>query len=265
MKARIHTIDLAYDDHGMGTPIIFLHAFPLNRTMWRGQIMALLNEQRYRLVALDFRGFGESDTGVGVTTMEQLADDVIGLMDNLGMQQAILCGLSMGGYVSFAAQRKYPQRINGLILADTKPEADNGEVQANREKVALQAETVGTSVIADAQIPRLITEQTRKQHPEVEMLLRRMIEATSAAGLAAASRGMGQRLDSNDVLVSIDCPTLVIVGEQDGITPPTIAQSYAAKIAGAQCVVIPQAGHLSNLEQPELFLEAVRSFLRSAF
>ncbi|MBV9232125.1 MAG: alpha/beta fold hydrolase [Chloroflexi bacterium] len=265
MKVSIDGVGIAYDDHGIGQPIIFLHGFPLNRSMWTGQITALLNEQRFRLVALDWRGFGESDTSASTSTMELFADDVARLMDNLGMQQAILCGLSMGGYAALAFLRKYPQRITGLILADTRPGADNEEGKATREKVALLAESQGTEAIADLQLPRLISDYTRQHHPEVETRVRQMINAASPSGIAAASRGMAQRLDSTDLLATIACPTLVIVGEQDVLTPPAVAQNYATKIPGTQLAVIPHSGHLSNLEQPEAFLAALRSFLQASF
>ena len=228
-------------------------------------MVALLAEERYRLVALDWRGFGESDITSDITTMEQLADDVAGLMDVLGMQDAILCGLSMGGYVAFAFLRKYPQRVKGLILADTRPGADTDEGRANRESVARLAESQGTGAIADLQIPKLISEYTRRHHPEVEARIRQMINAATPQGIAAASRGMAQRADSTDLLPTIACPTLVLAGEQDGLTPPSVAQDYASKIPSAQFVVIPNAGHLSNLEQPEAFLQAVSGFLRTSF
>src|SRR6266436_3255455 len=263
MKAPINNVRLAYDDHGVGLPVIFLHAFPLNRRMWEGELTALLGEARYRLVALDWRGFGESEITNEISTMELFADCVAGLMDTLGMQSAVLCGLSMGGYAAFAFLRKYPQRVAGLILADTRPGADTPEAQANRENVARIAETQGTGAIADLQVPRLLSEYTRQHHPEVEMRVRQMIEAATVQGIAAASRGMAQRADSTDLLAGITCPTLVIVGEQDTLTPPTLAQDYASQIPGAQLIVIQHAGHLSNLEQPEAFLQAVRGFLGS--
>lgn len=263
MKVSINNIYLAYDDHGIGLPVIFLHAFPLNRQMWQGEMAALLGDQRYRLVALDWRGFGESDITSPVSTMELFAEDVAGLMDLLGIQKAVLCGLSMGGYAAFAFLRNYPQRLAGLILADTRPGADSSEAQANRENVARIAETQGTGAIADLQVPRLISEYTRQHHPEVENRIRQMIYAATPQGIAAASRGMAQRADSTGLLAGITCPALVIVGEQDTLTPPTVAQEFASQIPGAQVVVIPQAGHLSNLEQPELFLQVVRGFLAS--
>jgi 3-oxoadipate enol-lactonase len=265
LKTNINNIGIAYDDHGAGQPILFLHAFPLNRSMWEDQIVALLKEQRYRLVALDWRGFGESDIDANISTMEQLADDVAGLMDTLGMQKAILCGLSMGGYVAFAFLRKYPQRVHGLILCDTRPGADNEEGKANREKVALLAESEGPGAIADLQLPRLISDYTRQHSPEVEVRIRQMILAATAQGIAAVSRGMAQRADSTDLLATISCPTLVLVGERDVFTPPAVVQAYAAQIPGAQFAIIPYAGHLSNIEQPEAFLDALHNFLQVFF
>jgi 3-oxoadipate enol-lactonase len=263
MKIPVNNTNLGYDDHGIGLPILFLPAFPLNRTMWQGELISLLSDERYRLIALDWRGFGESEITDPISTMDLFADDVAGLMDSLGIQEAILSGLSMGGYAAFAFLRKYPQRVSGLILADTRPSADTPEAQANRENVARIAETQGTGAIADLQIPRVLSEYTRLHHPEVEMRVRQMIEAATVQGIAAASRGMAKRADSTDLLARIACPTLVIVGEQDALTPPSVAQEYASQIPGAQLVVITNAGHLSNLEQPEAFLQAVRGFLGS--
>src|SRR5947209_1478545 len=263
MKTTINDINIAYDDHGMGLPVLFLHAFPLNRNMWEGELTTLLSEERYRLVTLDWPGFGESDIAADVSTMELLADCVAGLMDRLGMQSAVLCSLSMGGYAAFAFLRKYPQRVAGLILADTRPGADTPEMQANRENVARLAETQGTGAVADLQVPRLISDATRQDHPEIEIRIRQMIDAATPRGIAAASRGMVLRQDATEVLPGITFRTLVIVGEQDALTPPAAAQEYAALIPGAQLVVIPQAGHLSNLEQPDLFLATISSFLQS--
>lgn len=265
MKATVNGVTLAYDDHGAGWPLIFLHAFPLNRGMWESEIKALLPSGRFRLVAPDWRGFGESEISGEISTMELFADDVAGLMDVLGMQDAILCGLSMGGYAAFAFLRKYPRRVKGLILADTRPRADTPEAQANRENVARLVETEGTGAIADLQLPRLISEETRQHHPDVEARIRQLIDSATPRGIAAASRGMAQRADSSDLLASIAVPTLVIVGEQDALTPPAVAQEYAARIPDARLFTIPHAGHLSNLEQPEVFLQALKNFLVTSF
>jgi pimeloyl-ACP methyl ester carboxylesterase len=265
MKAALNSTQIAYSDHGIGLPVIFLHAFPLNRAMWNGDIAGLLDEQRYRLVSLDWRGFGESDApGEGeISTMDLLAGDVVALMDHLGIEQAVLCGLSMGGYVAFACWRRYAQRIGGLILADTRPAADTPEAQANRENVARLAEAQGTTAIADLQLPRLISDYTRQHHPLVETRVRQMINAATPPGIAAAARGMARRADSSDLLANISCPTLVITGEQDAVIPLSESQVYASSIPDAQFVAIPDAGHLSNLEQPDVFLTSVSSFLQS--
>jgi 3-oxoadipate enol-lactonase len=266
MKARINSVDIAYDDHGAGTPILFLHAFPLNKNMWAGQISALLGQGNgtpcpYRLVALDWRGFGESSLANDISTMELLADDVAGLMDTLGMQRAIICGLSMGGYITFSFLRKYPQRVQGLILADTRPGADPAEGKANRENIARLALSQGPGAVADILIPNVLSSYTRQHHPLVEESVRQMINAASPQGIAAASRGMALRPDSSDLLASISCPTLVVVGEQDAFAPPAVAREYAAGIRESQLVIIPNAGHLSPLEQPQAFLAAVQKFL----
>jgi len=264
-KALVNGIRIAYDDHGAGLPVLFLHAFPLNRSMWEDQIKALLSENRFRLVAPDWRGFGESDIISEVSTMEMFADDLAGLMDSLGIDTAILCGLSMGGYVAFAFLRKYPQRVQGLILADTRPGADTPEAQANREKVALLAETEGPGAIADLQLPTLISDYTRRHSPKVELRIRQMIMAATPQGIAAASRGMAVRNDSTDLLNNIVYPTLVLVGEQDVLIPADVAKDYATRIPGAQFVIIPHAGHISNLEQPQTFLQAISGFLHASF
>jgi 3-oxoadipate enol-lactonase len=263
LRASINGIELGYDDHGVGQPIIFLHAFPLNRSMWTGLTTALLSEPRFRLVTFDWPGFGESNLHDRVSTMEQFADDVAALMDMLGMQQAVLCGLSMGGYVAFAFLRKYPQRVKALILADTRPGADSEEAKANREQVARLVEEQGVDAFADLQIPKLLAEYTRQHHPEIEVRVRQMFNIATPEGIAAASRGMAQRADATDLLAAITCPTLVVVGANDSLTPPAVAQAYARDIPGAQVAVVPLAGHLSNLEQPDAFLDVVRPFLMS--
>src|SRR5260370_39814052 len=185
MKVSISNTYLAYDDHGIGIPVLLLHAFPLNRGMWQGEVTGLLKDGRYRLVALDWRGFGESDITLPISTMELFADDAAGLMDLLGIQQAVLCGLSMGGYAAFAFLRKYPQRVAGLLLADTRPGADSPEAQANRENVARIAETQGGTAIADLQVPRLLSEDTREQHLQVEGPVRHMIVTAQPPAIAS--------------------------------------------------------------------------------
>ncbi|HTI13364.1 MAG TPA: alpha/beta fold hydrolase [Dictyobacter sp.] len=264
VRLIINSVEVAYDDHGVGIPVIFLHAFPLNRHMWDGQVSALLDEQRFRLITLDWPGFGESVLSTDISTMESFADCIAGVMDALGIPQAILCGLSMGGYAAFAFLRKYPQRIRGLILSDTRPGADDETGKANRVRLAQVAETQGADAIADLQMSKLISEDTRQHHPAVEERVRQLISTASPQGIAAASRGMAQRQDATDLLSQIQFPTLVLVGEHDALTPPSVVQEYTKEISSARMAVIPHAGHLANLEQPDAFLAAIRSFLLTA-
>lgn len=263
MKVTINGIDLGYEDHGIGLPVIFLHAFPLHRQMWAGVVTSLLEEQRYRLVAPDVRGFGESGLQTDVTTMELVADDIAALLDQLGMQRAVLCGLSMGGYIALAFLRKYAARVQGLILADTRPGADDEEGKVRREQLAQLAETQGAEAVADAQVPRLLAEHTRHYEPEVETRVRQMINAAHPYSIASAARGMAERRDQTEIVKNAQCPVMVIVGEHDAVIPPDIAKAYASEIPGARVEIIPRAGHLSNLEQPEAFLHAIRSFLET--
>lgn len=266
MQTLVNTVSLAYDDRGEGLPVVFLHAFPLTRQMWAEDMQALLQERRYRLIALDWRGFGASElprppTGPAISPMTTLADDVAGLLDVLGLQQATLCGLSMGGYVAFAFARRYPQRLRGLVLADTRPGADTPEARAARASVAQLAESQGTTAIADLQLPRLLARSTHQHSPAVEAHVRRLIDGATPQGIAAAARGMAAREDASDLLPTLACPTLVIAGEEDALIPPQETREYAARIPGAHLALLPRAGHLSNLEQPHAFIQAVSQFL----
>lgn len=266
MQTQVTTVSLGYDDQGEGLPVVFLHAFPLTRQMWAETIQALLQEQRYRLIALDWRGFGTSElprlpVGPAISPMTTLADDVAGLLDVLGIERATLCGISMGGYVAFAFARRYPQRLRGLILADTRPSADTPQARAARESVARLAESQGTAAIADLQLPRLLASAVHQRAPAVEAYVRRLIDGATPEGIAAAARGMAIREDASDLLPTLVCPTLIIAGEEDALIPPQETREYAARIPGAHVALLPHAGHLSNLEQPHAFIQAVSQFL----
>jgi 3-oxoadipate enol-lactonase len=261
MIAPINGINLAYTDQGHGLPVVLLHAFPLSRAMWEPQIAAL--SQAYRVIALDFRGFGESDAPLWHYTLDQFADDVRGLLDHLAIQQAVFVGLSMGGYTLFALYRNCADRIKGLVLADTRAEADTPEGRASRFAMAQVAYTQGTGAVADLMLPKLLSSLARETKPQLVAQVRAIIEHTQVSGIAGALMAMAERPDSVSLLEQITCPTLVIVGELDGPTPPDEARLMAERTPGARLVVIPQAGHLSNLEQPEAFNRAVLDFLQA--
>lgn len=261
MLAKINGLNLAYTDQGHGMPVVLLHAFPQNRAMWAQQVEAL--SKTHRIIAPDFRGFGESDALLWHYTLNQFADDVAGLLDHLAIKQAVLVGLSMGGYTLFAFYRKYADRIKGLVLADTRAQPDTEEGRAGRFAMAQTAYTKGAGAVADIMLPKLLSPVALQTKPELVGQVRATIEQTQVSGIAGALMAMAERPNSVPLLAQITCPTLVITGELDGPTPPADGQFMAERISGARLEIISQAGHLSNLEQPDAFTGAVRSFLNS--
>lgn len=268
MTVKINGINLAYSDQGNGQPIVFLHAFPLNRSMWEPQIQAL--SQQFRVITMDLRGHGESDAPMWRYTLEQFADDVRGLLGHLRISQPVLAGLSMGGYVLFAYYRKYggsPGKdtcpIKGLILADTRAQADTAEGRASRFAMAQTAYAEGAGAIADLMLPKLLSPASLQSRPDLVARVRDMIAWTQLSGVVGDLTAMAERPDSVPLLQRIACPTLVIVGQDDQATPPAEAKLIAEHIRGARLEVIPGAGHLANLEQPQAFNRAIISFLES--
>ena len=257
VQAKINGITLAYNDQGTGLPIVFLHAFPLNRTMWAEQVKALSSQ--FRAITIDLRGHGESDAPLWHYTLDQAADDVIGLLDHLSIRQAVFVGLSMGGYVLFALYRKYADRVQGLVLADTRAQADTAEGKEARFQMAQIAYKNGPSAIADIMLPKLLSPATIQTRPELVRRVRTMIEGTQVSGIAGDLMALAERPDSIALLNQITCPTQIVVGEQDLATPPSDAKLMADRIPDARLTIIPGAAHLSNMEQPGLFNETIRS------
>ena len=262
MKQRIGKIELAWEEAGRGAPVVLLHAFPLNRRMWAPQVKEL--SARYRVIAPDFRGHGESGVAEEDSTMERLAEDVRGLLDHLKLERVALGGLSMGGYVAFAFVRRWPERVRTLVLADTRAGADTEEGRKGRYETAALAEREGSAAIANLMAPKLLGPATLERKPEVVAAVREMILEASPAGIAAALRGMAARPASFDLLPQIKCLTLIVVGEQDGLTPPADSEVMAEAIPNSRLVKIPDAGHLSNLEQPEKFNQVLLDFLQES-
>ncbi|MEW6543026.1 MAG: alpha/beta fold hydrolase [Nitrospirota bacterium] len=261
MRAQINGITLAYDDRGTGLPLVFLHAFPFNRTMWEPQLKGL--SDRFRVVTVDLRGHGESDAPLWHYTMDQFADDVKGLLDHLAVEQAVLAGLSMGGYLGFAFYRKYPERIKALVFADTRAEADKPETVAWRFNLAQRVYKEGAKAVADEMGPKLLSPKTYQTKPDLVALVRAISLSTPTSGALGDLMALAERPDSTPLLGRIACPTLVLVGQDDALTTVEENRRIAERIRGARFEVIPAAGHLSNLEQPETFNRAVRSFLET--
>jgi pimeloyl-ACP methyl ester carboxylesterase len=250
---------MEYDDAGRGRPMVLLHAFPLAREMWRPQVEALRDD--CRLLAPDLRGFGGTGPFDGPPSVERMADDVAGLLDALRVSEAVVAGLSMGGYVALAFARRHGGRLRGLVLADTRAEADGPEARANRDKLIAFARDHSAADVIDQLLPKMVSEETRTRRPEVVAEVRRIASAQPPAGVIAALQALRNRPDATRGLELITVPTLVVVGRDDALTPPAVAQALAAGIRGADLATLDGAGHLSNLEQPAAFNSVVRQFL----
>jgi pimeloyl-ACP methyl ester carboxylesterase len=239
--------------------LLLLHAFPLNARMWDEQLA--LASGGWHVVAPQLRGF---DGGAGdppAASVDDYAGDVIDLLDALHVKQAVVAGLSMGGYVAFALLRLAARYVQGLILADTRSQADTPEGIAGRTRLLQVVQDKGPSGVADEMIPKLLGETTRATRPAVEARVRSLALASSSEAIAGAIRALMTRPDSTPLLASIHVPTLIVVGDEDTITPPAASEEMQRAIAGSELVRIPQAGHLSNLEQPDLFTAALAAFL----
>ena len=262
MKATINGIQLFYSDQGQGNPIVFIHAFPLSSAMWEPQVREFSNN--HRVIALDLRGHGESDAPLWHFTLDDFADDIYELLSYLGIAQATFVGLSMGGYILLALFRKYPELFIRMVLADTRAQADSDEAKAGRFAMAQVAYQKGPDTIAEMMIPKLLGPASLENRQDLIGHIRSMIHRNPASGIIVDLMAMAQRPDSTPLLSNIICPTLIIVGEDDVATPPAEGQYLKDGIPGAELVVLPEAGHLSNLEQPVAFNQALTAFLKKS-
>lgn len=261
-KTRIAGSEIAYAVEGRGPAVLFLHAFPLGMFMWDSQAAALA--ATHTVVRFDCRGFGASPPGDALLTMERIADDAVALLDQLQISKAVVCGCSMGGYAAFAMVRRHADRLRGLVLQDTRAGADGDEARRGRAELAERVLKEGVTAAADAFLPRLVGETTRRERPELVTRLREAILAAPPRGVSDALAGLAARADSTPTLREIRVPTLVVCGVEDVITPVAEAESMQRAIPGARLEIIPKAGHLSNLENPQAFDRALRDFLAEA-
>jgi len=255
----VNGVKVANDDVGSGPAVVLLHGYPFNRSLWRSQVAAL--QQNHRVIVPDLRGHGESAIVPGPSTMELMAGDVAGLLENLDIAQATIGGLSMGGYVALAFCRLFPSRVRSLIFAATRAQGDNDEAKRNREVQATKARQEGMEGIADALLPKLLTADTVTKRPEIVKHLRGMMASTDPEGAAAALEGMAIRQDQTSFLSQIAVPTLIMVGSEDAITPPADAELMHRESSLSRLEIIKGAGHVLNLEKPEDFNAAVMKFL----
>jgi pimeloyl-ACP methyl ester carboxylesterase len=255
---------LAVHTSGAGRPLLLLHAFPLDHRMWVGQ--EPLADQ-LRLIIPDQRGFGGSRTAGCPTSLEQLADDAVALLDALHIDEpAIVCGCSMGGYVAQHVAIRHPTRVRSLILVDTKLEADTPEAREARADLAAKVQKLGAEIVAAAMVPRLLTANPEAngvaRRGEIEALLHRMILEQPVSTIVAALAALAARPDMTGCMQHVAVPTLLVVGADDQITPPECLIRAEAIIPESRLLIVPHAGHMTPLEAPAVFNAAVLEFLR---
>ena len=253
-----------FTDTGQGTPLVLLHALPVDSRMWDPVRDALAGAAR--VITPDQRGFGHSPLPPDdrEPRLDAVADDVLELMDDLGLERAVLGGCSMGGCAAMAVLRRAPHRVAGLVLVDTRPDADNDERRAGRLAMAEQVERDGVSWLADTVLPGLLAAGTPEVRPELDARLRALVTAQPPAGVAWAQRAMAARPDSTDVLRAFDGPALAVVGERDVLSPPDVVRRMAALLPQGELVELPGCGHLSPMEAPDEVAAAVSSWLGRA-
>jgi pimeloyl-ACP methyl ester carboxylesterase len=259
MSADVTASGIHYEVQGSGAPVLFLHAFPLHLRMWDAQVEALPAGQQ--AIRFDARGFGQTPAGDSLLTMERIADDAAAVLDHLGAPPAVVCGLSMGGYAAFAMVRRHPEKIRALVLADTRSGPDTPESRQSRAEQRERVRREGSAVLADVFLRRLVGETTHRERAQVVSRLRQMILSASAQGITDALAGLAARADSTTTLREIRVPTLILCGTEDVLTPPAESEHMKAGIKGSELTLIPGAGHLSSLEDPDAFNAALGSFL----
>lgn len=249
-----------YEEFGKGQPVVLLHAFPLSRQMWKPQIETLV-EANCRVITPDFPGFGDTPMVSKTSTMEDLANGVAELLHHLKIEKATIGGLSMGGYVTLNLYRLHPNLFSKMILADTSSFADTEEKRAGRFKLIGETEAKGMSAIVDGMLPKLTSDYTKENNPNLISQLEEQFLQTNANAAIAALRGMAQRKDHTEMLENIKVPTLLVFGEEDKVTDLEGAKVLDARIPNSRLIVIEKIGHFSNLENTERFNNILRDFL----
>jgi 3-oxoadipate enol-lactonase len=256
-------IEIAFTESGKGRPVVLLHGYPFDKSMWSEQIEALA-AGGFRAIAPDLGGLGETKSSSEIVTMDDMARDTAALLDHLGVEKAVICGLSMGGYVAFEFMHLFPARVLGLVLAGTRAPADNEQEKAGREQQVQTMLRAGMVPISIATLPKLLARRTLAEKPDVVKRVRAMITRADPNGAAAAQRGMAARRDYTGDLPDIDVPTLIVVGREDSIRPVADAEFIHRGIRDSRLEIIEDAAHMTNMEQPEIFDRVLIEFLESS-
>lgn len=256
----VRGVSLAVDAQGDGDAILFLNAFPLDRTMWRPLASVLTG---WRRIMPDYRGFGESETPDAGYTIDEYADDAAALLGALRVERAVVCGISMGGYVAFDLWRRHPERVRALVLINTRATPDDGDAKAQRDATITRVRRDGPGALAESMTPSLLAPTTMTTMPDVVSQVKATIGRAHTDGVAGALAAMRDRLDATPLLSTITVPTLVIAGHEDQLIPAAAQRAMADAIPGAHFTVLPGAGHLAPLEQPVNTGRLVGEFLES--
>ncbi|HEV8264412.1 MAG TPA: alpha/beta fold hydrolase [Gemmatimonadales bacterium] len=258
LRVPVDGAELAVEVRGEGAPVLFIHGFPFDRTMWRHQLAAL---SKWKRIAPDLRGAGASSAPKDGYTIARYADDLVQVLDALRLDRAVICGLSMGGYILFELLRRHADRLRAAIFCNTKAEPDSIEAKRGRDELAAVAQRDGVSAVADRLLPNVLARSTFAAQPEVVAHVREMIGRAPVTGLVGALRALRDRVDSTPVLAAIAVPVLVVAGADDQIAPSAGMRAMAQAIPGAQFAEIPAAGHLAPLEQPLAASRVLADFL----
>jgi 3-oxoadipate enol-lactonase len=257
---KVDDINICYNDFGKSeTPIIFIHGFPFDKLMWEPQLQLL--GDLYRVIAYDIRGFGKSTKGTTKGSIQLFADDLIHFMNGLGINKAIACGLSMGGYILLNAILRYPQKFHAIILSDTQCIADSFEAKEKRNNAITQVTTGQTNDFAKGMIENIFCDETKKTKVNVVEKIKSTILSTQTETVTATLTILAERENVCASISQIEVPTLIICGDQDIVTPVAQAEFLFDTIPNSQLRVIENAGHMSNLEKPDEFNMHIAKFL----
>lgn len=261
MKAMINGSNLNFEEAGSkdGMPVLFLHGFPFSHEMWDEQIAMV--SKKYRAIAYDIKGHGLSDVGDGQYTIEGHVDDLFAFMDHLHLEQAVLVGLSMGGYITLRALERNQDRFLAAVLCDTKSEADTPEARLRRFTGMVEVKKSGSEQFADTFLKTVFTPESINTKPEAVAHIRRIISHTPPLSIAGTLLALAARTDTSGMLPNIRIPVLIMVGAADQVTPPSVSQAMHQRIKGSELQIVPGAAHMSNLENGEFFNHALLNFL----
>jgi 3-oxoadipate enol-lactonase len=257
---HVNYLDLSYDDIGEGSiPIIFLHGYPFDKSIWEIQLEALKSTNR--VIACDIRGFGKSKDEKSILGIDLFSDDLIALMDKLDIHKATICGLSMGGFIALNAYQRFPDRFSALILCDTQCIADTEEVKKNRYKIIDEIAVDGVQKFNEEFIKKVFHKESLSNKKELVTSLRQVVFSNSSHIISMGLTALAERSETCSVLNEITIPTLIICGREDEVTPLEQSEFMHTRIKGSTLRVIDKAGHVSNLEQPDEFNKYLFNFL----